>query len=104
MRMNELLSGVRSDVGVKIFGDDLDILLRLGGEVQSVLESIKGSADVVTANIEHLEKRMVDLPQPPTALADVMLAQEIRQYIRGQKSPIDMAVQSIADPHMLGPG
>jgi hypothetical protein len=55
----------------------------------------------VVANIEHLEKRMIDLPQPPTAVSDVMLAQEIRQYVRGQKSPIDVAVESISEPRMV---
>ena len=55
----------------------------------------------MVANIEHLEKRMIDLPQPPTAVSDVMLAQEIRQYVRGQKSPIDVAVESISEPRMV---
>jgi hypothetical protein len=52
-------------------------------------------------NIDYLENKMVDLPQSPTAVADVMLAQEIRQYIRGQKSPIEFAVKSVHDPRML---
>jgi hypothetical protein len=34
-------------------------------------------------------------------LADVALAQEIRQYVRGQKSPIDVAVKSMSDPRIL---
>jgi cobalt-zinc-cadmium resistance protein CzcA len=46
MRFNELISGVRADVAVKVFGDDLDTLLALGAEVQEVLESIPGGADV----------------------------------------------------------
>ena len=37
----------------------------------------------------------------PTAVADVMLAVEIRQHIRRQKSRIDVAVRSISDPRML---
>ena len=52
-------------------------------------------------NIDYLETKMVDLPQPPTHIADVALAQEIRQYIRGQKSPIDLAVKSISEPRIL---
>jgi cobalt-zinc-cadmium resistance protein CzcA len=46
MRFNELISGVRADVAVKVFGDDLDTLLALGAEIQEVLESIPGGADV----------------------------------------------------------
>jgi hypothetical protein len=34
------------------------------------------------------------------AAADVMLAQEIHQYVRGQKSPIDVAIKSISEPRM----
>lgn len=46
MRFNELLSGVRTDVAVKIFGDDLATLARLGDEAARVVERIPGAADV----------------------------------------------------------
>lgn len=45
MRFNELISGVRSDVAVKIFGDDLAELLRLGNAVEGVLSGIPGAKD-----------------------------------------------------------
>ncbi len=45
MRFNELISGVRSDLGVKIFGDDLDELNLIGEEVLRVLQAIPGAAD-----------------------------------------------------------
>jgi cobalt-zinc-cadmium resistance protein CzcA len=51
MRMNEMLAGVRSDLGVKIHGDDLDRLRSIASQVQGVLESIPGSADVSTEQI-----------------------------------------------------
>ncbi|MGH8505951.1 MAG: efflux RND transporter permease subunit, partial [Stenotrophobium sp.] len=43
MRMNELISGVRSDVAVKVFGDDFKELLRISGDVQRILERVPGS-------------------------------------------------------------
>lgn len=46
LRINEMISGVRSDVGVKLFGDDLDVLVRKAGEIDKVLASIRGNADV----------------------------------------------------------
>ncbi len=46
LRFNELLTGIRSDIGVKIIGDDLDELVRLSDEVQQVLTGINGAADV----------------------------------------------------------
>jgi cobalt-zinc-cadmium resistance protein CzcA len=45
-RVNEMISGVRGDVAVKIFGDDLEVLRRRAEKVQEVLESIDGHADV----------------------------------------------------------
>jgi len=46
LRFNELITGIRSDIGVKIFGDDLQELARIGEAVQQVLLSIDGAADV----------------------------------------------------------
>ncbi len=46
MRFNELLSGVRADVAVKIFGDDLDQLRRTGEAIEAVVKRIAGAADV----------------------------------------------------------
>jgi cobalt-zinc-cadmium resistance protein CzcA len=54
MRFNELLSGVRADVAVKIFGDDMDTLLAVGEQVEKVLETIPGAADVRTEQISGL--------------------------------------------------
>ncbi|MFM9735857.1 efflux RND transporter permease subunit, partial [Streptomyces niveiscabiei] len=42
-RFNELISGVRSDVGVKIFGDDLDVLVQTAAQVQAVLQNVQGA-------------------------------------------------------------
>lgn len=46
MRFNELISGVRSDVAVKVFGDDMEVMNSTAGEISEVLESIPGAADV----------------------------------------------------------
>ena len=46
MRFNELISGVRSDVAVKVFGDDMDVLNATATEIAAVLESVPGAADV----------------------------------------------------------
>jgi len=46
MRLNEMVSGIRSDVGIKIIGDDFDELGRLSDELQEVLLTIDGAADV----------------------------------------------------------
>jgi cobalt-zinc-cadmium resistance protein CzcA len=46
MRFNELISGVRSDVAVKLFGDDLDTLLTVGRWHWAWPRSVPGAADV----------------------------------------------------------
>ncbi|MCK9490215.1 MAG: CusA/CzcA family heavy metal efflux RND transporter [Xanthomonadales bacterium] len=46
MRMNELISGVRAEVAIKVFGDDLDTLVEVGERVVEVTESVAGAADV----------------------------------------------------------
>jgi len=51
MRMNEMVSGVRADLGVKLFGDDFDILTKKAKEIEDVLRSIPGAADVNTEQI-----------------------------------------------------
>src|SRR5438105_5306305 len=51
LRMNELVSGVRADVAVKLFGDDLDVLRAKAREIERVLKGIDGSADVNTEEV-----------------------------------------------------
>lgn len=46
MRTNEMVAGVRSDLGIKIFGDDLDLLKGKAAEIERVLLGIEGAADV----------------------------------------------------------
>lgn len=46
MRMNELVSGIRSDVGIKIFGDDFDELVRISDDIQRVLLDIEGASEI----------------------------------------------------------
>src|SRR3970282_56232 len=61
MRFNELISGVRSDVAVKVFGDNLDVLLENGEEIAEVLEKIPGAADVKVEQISGLPVLTVKL-------------------------------------------
>jgi cobalt-zinc-cadmium resistance protein CzcA len=46
MRFNEILEGVKADVSVKVFGEDLEELERLATEVREILEKVPGAADV----------------------------------------------------------
>ena len=46
MRLNELESGIRSDVGIKVYGDDFDELVRISDEVQRILLQIPGQSEI----------------------------------------------------------
>ncbi len=46
MRMNELISGVRADVAVMVFGDDMDTLAQVGQRIASAVSGVPGAADV----------------------------------------------------------
>ncbi|WP_045859475.1 efflux RND transporter permease subunit [Teredinibacter purpureus] len=46
MRFNELLSGIRAELAIKIFGDDFEQLDKLGNDIQRAISSVEGIADV----------------------------------------------------------
>jgi cobalt-zinc-cadmium resistance protein CzcA len=54
MRFNELLSGVRADVAVKVFGDDLDALLATGAQIEDIVAQVRGAEDVKVEQITGL--------------------------------------------------
>ncbi|GFE86074.1 efflux RND transporter permease subunit [Steroidobacter agaridevorans] len=54
LRFNELISGVRSDLGIKIYGDDLDQLLRSGNAIARVLNGIDGADGVKVEQVAGL--------------------------------------------------
>ena len=51
MRLNEMASGIRSDIGIKIYGDDFDELVRISDDVQRVLIDIPGQSDVAVDQV-----------------------------------------------------
>ena len=54
LRFNELISGVRADLGIKVFGDDLEELLRSAQAIQAVVQDIDGAADVRVEQVSGL--------------------------------------------------
>lgn len=54
MRFNELISGVRADLGIKIFGDDLDQLTLTAKDILRVVSTVEGAADVRMEQVEGL--------------------------------------------------
>lgn len=54
MRFNELLSGVRSELALKVFGDDLERLVALGQEVEEAIATVEGIVDIQVEQITGL--------------------------------------------------
>jgi len=67
LRINEMIAGIRADVGVKIFGDDLERLKTASGQVQDLLESIPGSADITAEQITGQPVLQVNVDQDAVA-------------------------------------
>lgn len=67
MRFNELISGVRSDVAVKVFGDDMAVMERSAEEIAKVLEKIPGAADVKVEQTTGLPMLNIQIDRAKTA-------------------------------------
>ena len=61
MRFNELIAGVRSDVAVKVFGDDFDTLRLTANRIANVLRGINGAADVKVEQTDGLPVLGIDM-------------------------------------------
>ncbi len=97
MRFNELIAGVRSEVAVKIYGDDLDTLADLGHRAEDLLQSIAGSADVqaeqvtglpmltVTPNRERLARYGLNVADIQATLATAVGGRQAGQIFEGDR-------------------
>jgi cobalt-zinc-cadmium resistance protein CzcA len=67
LRINEMISGSRLDVAVKLFGDDFDVLVSKAAEIERVLNSIPGAADVSAEQVTGLPILQVKIDQDQIA-------------------------------------
>ncbi len=68
MRFNELIAGVRSDVAIRIYGDDLDTLAVLGANVETLLRQVDGGKDVRIEQMKGLPMISVEPQRDHLAL------------------------------------
>lgn len=54
MRFNELISGVRSDLAVKVYGDDMDTLVEVAEQIEGIIAKVPGAADARTEQVTGL--------------------------------------------------
>ena len=87
MRFNELIAGVRSDVAVKVFGDDLDELVGVGKSIGKILGSIPGAQDLSVEQITGLPLLTINMDRKAMARFGLNVAdvQEVIQIAIGGK-------------------
>ncbi|MBN8707934.1 MAG: cation transporter [Verrucomicrobia bacterium 61-8] len=87
MRFNELISGVRSDVAVKVFGDDMDVLNETAEQIEAVLKTVLGAADVKTEQTTGLPLLTIELDRAKMARygLNVSDVQEVVEIALGGK-------------------
>lgn len=61
MRVSEMLTGVRGDLAIKIFGDDISELNRLAAEIENVVKKINGAEDTLTVQNEGVQYLKISL-------------------------------------------
>ena len=74
MRVDELVSGVRSQVAVKLFGDDLDILRTKGEEIGRLLRQVKGISDLRVEQVSGLYYLKLDVDRSKVARHGINVA------------------------------
>jgi cobalt-zinc-cadmium resistance protein CzcA len=80
MRFNELISGVRTDVAVKLYGDDLEVMFAVSKRIESILGSIPGAADVKVEQVTGLPLLTVRLDREALARHGLS-AQDAQQVV-----------------------
>jgi cobalt-zinc-cadmium resistance protein CzcA len=87
MRFNELIAGVRTDVAVKVFGDDMEILQRTGRRIAEVLQRVPGAADVRLEQVTGLPILTIEMNRAAMARYGLSVAdvQEVIEIAIGGK-------------------
>lgn len=96
LRVQELIAGVRSDVAISIYGDDLEILEELGGRVVNVISQVSGSADTKAEQVAGLPYLRVIVDRDAIARYGINASQvldtveaiggkQVGQVLEGQK-------------------
>ncbi|WP_226477379.1 CusA/CzcA family heavy metal efflux RND transporter [Pseudomonas sp. MWU16-30323] len=67
LRFNELISGVRSDVAVKVFGDDMAVLNQTAGEIAETLQTLKGASEVKVEQTSGLPVLTINIDRDKAA-------------------------------------
>ncbi|MBK7128573.1 MAG: CusA/CzcA family heavy metal efflux RND transporter [Crocinitomicaceae bacterium] len=74
MRFNELITGVRADLAIKIYGQDLDVLAAKANEVQQLIKHVEGAEDITVEKTEGLPQMLVRYDRAKIAHYNLQIA------------------------------
>ncbi|MFA7337410.1 MAG: CusA/CzcA family heavy metal efflux RND transporter [Candidatus Obscuribacterales bacterium] len=118
MRVDELVSGVRADIAVKIFGEDMDYLQSKAKEIEKIIATIPGAADLQVEKLQGAEQLLiipdrvrmarygVDMDDIKTLAETAIIGTSVSQILDGRKrfdlrvrlpQGINMEPDSVAD-------
>lgn len=80
MRFNELITGVRADLAIKIFGEDLEILADKANEVKQLIAGVPGAADIILEKTEGLPQMSVKYKRNKVAYYGLSI-EELNRYL-----------------------
>ncbi len=89
MRFNELLSGVRSDVAVKVFGDDMEVLREIAERIADVVAGVPGASDVKAEPVTGLPMLSIDVDRDAIARFGINVAdvqETVEAAVAGRKA------------------
>ncbi len=81
MRFNELIAGVRSDVAVKVFGDDLDTMLMTANRIARIVRTVPGATDVKVEQVTGLPTLAIDIDRGAVARYGLNLS-DVQDVVR----------------------
>ncbi|HGY56271.1 MAG TPA: efflux RND transporter permease subunit [Caldithrix abyssi] len=97
MRVDELLSGVKAQLAIKLFGDDLDVLAKKGAEIQAVVSDIPGAADIqmeqiagkpqiqIKVNRDRIARLGMNVDEVQEVIETAIGGSTVGQVFQGQK-------------------
>ncbi|MDQ8180376.1 CusA/CzcA family heavy metal efflux RND transporter [Pelagicoccus sp. SDUM812005] len=80
MRLNEMVSGIRSDIGIKVYGDDFDELVRISDDIQRVLLTVEGATDIAVDQLTGQPTLQVRVDQQAIARYGIP-ANDVLQFV-----------------------
>ncbi len=81
MRFNELIAGVRSDLAIKVFGDDLDTMLTAANRIARIVRAVPGATDVKVEQVTGLPTLAIDIDRRAVARYGLNLA-DVQNVVR----------------------